>query len=149
MGATHSTFTGAYRVGTAVNRDVDQPPRVSSRVTTARDLAKALYTLHTGALGAPRALTRLRLSRAEAQFALGILLSSVPRRDNVGLFRQALGDTPAAQKQGWLSVARHTAAIVYGSGGPKILVLLTYGSNLTLPTAQAYGRSVVRLLRAR
>jgi hypothetical protein len=149
MGATHSTFTGAYRVGTAVTRSVDQPPRISSRVTTARDLAKALYTLHAGALGAPRALTRLRLSRAEAQFALGILLSSVQRRDNVGLFSQALGDTPAAQKQGWLSVARHTAAIVYGSSGPKILVLLTYGSNLTLPTAQAYGRSVVRLLRPR
>jgi Beta-lactamase enzyme family len=149
MGATHSTFTGAYRVGTAVTTRVDEPPRISSRVTTARDLAKALYTLHAGALGASRALTRLRLSLAEAQFALGILLSSVPRRDNVGLFRQALGDTPAAQKQGWLSVARHTAAIVYSSGGPKILVLLTYGSNLTLPTAQAYGRSVVRLIRPR
>jgi hypothetical protein len=48
-----------------------------------------------------------------------------------------------------LSVARHTAAIVYGSSGPKILVLLTYGANLTLPTAQAYGRSVIRILRPR
>ena len=149
VGATHSTFTGAYRVGTAVTGAVEQPPRISSRVTTARDLATILYTLHAGVLGRPRALARLHLSRRESRLALGLLLSSEPRGSNVGLLRPALGATPAAQKHGWLSVARHTAAIVYGVHGPKILVVLTYAPNLTQPTAQAYGRSLVRLLRLR
>jgi hypothetical protein len=149
VGATHSTFTGAYRVGTALGGATEQPPWVSSRVTTARDLATILFTLHAGVLGRPRALARLHLSRREARLALGLLLSSEPRGSNVGLLRPALGDTPAAQKQGWLSVARHTAAIVYGRRGPKLLVVLTYAPDLTLPTAQAYGRSLVRLLEPR
>jgi beta-lactamase class A len=150
VGATHSTFTGAYRVGTALTGAVEQPPRISSRVTTARDLAKILYTLHAGVLGRPRALARLHLSQRESRLALGLLLSSEPRGNNVGLLRPALGATPAAQKHGWLSVARHTAAIVlYGRHGPKILVVLTYAPDLTQPTAQAYGRSLVRLLRLR
>ena len=149
LGATRSTFTGAYRVGTAVRRATEQPPWVSSRVTTARDLATILSTLHAGVLGSPRALARLHLSRREARLALGLLLSSEPRGSNAGLLRPALGNTPAAQKHGWLSVARHTAAIVYGRGGPKLLVVLTYAPDLTLPTAQAYGRSLVRLLGLR
>jgi hypothetical protein len=97
-----------------------------------------------------RALARLHLSQRESRLALGLLLSSEPRGNNVGLLRPALGATPAAQKHGWLSVARHTAAIVlYGRHGPKILVVLTYAPDLTQPTAQAYGRSLVRLLRLR
>jgi hypothetical protein len=147
VGATHSTFTGAYRVGTTFNKVATKPPRISSRVTTARDLGTILYTLHAGALGRPDALARLRLSRSQARLALGLLLSTRAQRDNVGLFRPALGTTPAAQKQGWFSVVRHTAAIIYAPSGPKIIVLLTYAPDLTLPTAQTYGRRLIQLLR--
>jgi hypothetical protein len=76
-----------------------------------------------------------------------LLLSTRAQRDNVGLFRPALGTTPAAQKQGWFSAVRHTAAIVYTPSGPKIIVLLTYAADLTLPAAQAYGRRLIQLLR--
>jgi beta-lactamase class A len=147
MGATRSTFTGGYRVGTALSSQAAEPPRISSRVTTARDLGRMLYLIHSGAIGNQRALLRLHLTRAEAAVALGFLLSSEPKRDNIGLFRPALGKTtPAAQKQGWFSVVRHTAAIVYTPTGPKIVVLLTYAPNLTLSAAQAYGARLIRLL---
>jgi len=148
MGAARSTFTGSYRVGTSLQSRGNDPPRISSRVTTARDLGKMLYLIHSGAMGSHAALSILHLTQAEAAVALGLLLSSEPKRDNVGLFRPALGKkTPAAQKQGWFSVVRHTAAIVYTPTGPKIVVLLTYAPSLSLSTAQVYGRSLIRLLR--
>jgi hypothetical protein len=31
-----------------------------------------------------------------------------------------------AQKHGWTTSLRHSAAVVYGTRGPKIVVLLTY-----------------------
>jgi len=147
MGATRSTFTGAYRVGTGLQRSGEEPPLISSRVTTARDLGRLLYVIHAGASGGADALARLQLTRAEAQLALGLLLSSQARADNRGLFRRALGpSTPAAQKHGWFSVVRHSAAIVYEPDGPKIVVLLTYAPNLDFATAEAYGTRLVRLL---
>jgi Beta-lactamase enzyme family len=148
VGATRSTFTGGYRVGTGVRRSRLDPPRLSSRVTTARDLGRILFVLDSGALGNASALGLLGLSHPEAQLGLGLLLSSRPERDNVGLFRQALGKTtPAAQKQGWFSVVRHTAAIVYTPTGPRIVVLLTYAPDLSLVKAQEYGGRLIQLLR--
>ena len=148
MGASRSTFTGGYRVGTSFQHRANEPPRISSRVTTARDLGRILYLIHSAAMGQRAALATLRLTQPKAALALGLLLSSEPERDNVGLFRPALGKkTPAAQKQGWFSVVRHTAAIIYTPTGPKIVVLLTYAPSLALTTAQAYGGSLIRLLR--
>lgn len=133
LGARSSTFTGIYRVGTVLRAGsrradiVNPPPRVSSRVTTASDLGRILYNLHAGATGDNRALHRMRLTSHEAQLGLNLLLSSQPAGQNLGLFRSHVDrSTPIAQKNGWLSNARHTAAIVYAPGGPQIVVLLTY-----------------------
>jgi len=51
-----------------------------------------------------------------------------------------------AQKNGWIHDARHTAAIVYGPAGPRIVVILTYAPNLHLETARELGRQVLAAL---
>ena len=150
LGAVASTFTGGYRVATAAGGSSGGgPPLVSSRVTTARDLGRILALVLAGALGERDALRLLQLTRDEARVALGLLLDSEPVGDNVGLLRGALAPgLPIAQKQGWLSVARHTAAIVFEPSGPKIVVLLTYEDGLTLAAAQRYARLVLAALPA-
>ena len=113
LGATASTYPGAYIVGTRFRRS---PPAVSSRVTTARDLGTALTTLQRAATGDARARAAGGLSVHEARVALGLLLSSEPVADNLGMLRPALPHAlPIAQKQGWIDDARLTAAIVYSA----------------------------------
>lgn len=149
MGATSSTFTGPYIVATE-RPPVDAPqppPRVSGRVTTAYDLGAIMSTLHDAARGDPVGLARTGLTRTQARLALGLLLSSEPAGDNLGLFREALGPSvPVAQKHGWISSARHTAAVIYTERGPLVVVLLTYRSGLTRPQAARLGAELVRLL---
>ncbi len=58
-----------------------------------------------------------------------------------------VGAAPVAQKNGWISDARLTAAIVYAKSGPKIVVVLAYRPNLPYREAQSLGRRVVRLAR--
>jgi beta-lactamase class A len=151
LGANSSTYTGFYRVGTSARHAGNaprQPPRVSTRVTTARDLGRLLYVLHAGAMGDPAAMRLLQLSRHEAQVGLGLLLSSAPTGDNVGLFRPSLGKTyPIAQKNGWITTARHTAAILYTSHGPVIVVVLTYRpAGLTRVDTTRLAERVLRLV---
>ena len=74
-----------------------------------------------------------------------ILLASDPGGDNVGLFRPVLPALPMAQKHGWTTSVRHSAAIVYGPGGPTILVVLTYRAHLPLADARELARRFVRL----
>jgi beta-lactamase class A len=147
MGATRSTYPGEYRVGTSVARRgaaPDEPPLVSQRTTTARDLGRMLATIHAAAAGDPGSVRASGLSRHEARVALSLLLDSQASGDNIGLFRPWLPRTlPAAQKQGWISTARHTAAIVYTQRGPVVVICLTYAESLGLPTAQGLGRSVL------
>jgi beta-lactamase class A len=146
-GAWRSTYPQGYRVGTA-GADVErQPPLVSARVTTARDLGRILYVLQAGALGDRRALAATQLDAARSQYAIRLLLASELRGDNVGLVRPFVSPTtPVAQKNGWLHDARHTAAIVYGPKGPRIVVVLTYAPNLRLATARRLGRHVLAAL---
>jgi hypothetical protein len=130
LGATHSAFTGPYRVGTSRR---NQPPAISGRVTTARDLGAILYSL---------------ANRAARGDFVGVLIlddlaKSEPFRDNVGILRPR---DRAAQKHGWFSVVRHSAAIVYTKHGPRIVVLLTYAPGLTLARAQRYGAQVMKTL---
>jgi len=147
-GAHRSTYPQGYRVGTALSLDVKkQPPYVSGRVTTAHDLGRILYLLHAGALGNKRALRTGKLDRARSRYALGLLLDSEQRGNNIGLLRPWLPGTLIAQKNGWLHDARHTAAIVYFRGGPKIVVVLTYAPNLRLTTARDLGRRVLLAVR--
>lgn len=149
LGATSSTYTGNYRLGTSAKIAIgvrQEPPRVSSRVTTAHDLARMLFALHAGALGDRPMLRQLGLSAHEAKVGLGYLLSwqAPPPGDNVGSFRPALGpSTPVAQKNGWFSAVRHTAAIVYTENGPTIVACVTYRPGITLRDAQTLGKRML------
>jgi beta-lactamase class A len=146
VGATRSTYPQGYRAGTAARLlDIEKPvPLVSGRVTTAHDLGRILYVLHAGALANGAALARARIDQPRAAYALSLLLASQPSGSNAGLLRPWLPPgTAIAQKNGWLQDARHTAAIVYGSKGPRIVVVLTYAPNLQLTTARRLGRDVL------
>ena len=155
MGATSSTFTGNYRLGTARGTrplgDAPRPlPILTFRRTTAHDLGRILYELHAAALGNGLALRRTGLSRHEARVGLALLLSSTSTGQSVGLFRPGIGARlPLAQKQGWTTKIRHTAAVTYGPAGPRILVVLTYAPNLSPAASAALGRDVVSLVRGR
>jgi beta-lactamase class A len=149
LGARRSTFTGSYLVGTAYSPSggldvVSEPPSVSRRLTTARDMAEMLTRVHRAATGAPSELRRLRLTRHQARVLLATLVGSQSLADNRGLLRAALGPTvPIAQKHGWISSARHTGAIVYTEAGPRVLVVLTYRPGLTLAAGEAFARRVL------
>jgi hypothetical protein len=146
LGARSSTFTGFYRLGTSVAADAPRPlPFLAYRRTTAHDVGRILFQLHAAALGRPASLRATRLSRREARVALRFLLSSPPTGENLGLFRPSLPAVPMAQKQGWTTSLRHTAAIVYGRGGPTILVVLTYRTQLAPADARALGARFVSL----
>ena len=81
-----------------------------------------------------------------ARLVLGLLLSSEAAGDNLGLFRPSLGaGVPAAQKQGWISSARHSAAVVYTSRGPVVVVALTYQPRLTRSSAARLGTALITI----
>ena len=89
MGATASTFTGNYEIGTVLASDAPRPvPFLTYRRTTAHDLGRILFELHAAAAGNRLSLRRTGLTRHEARVALGLLLSTDPRGDNAGLFRR-------------------------------------------------------------
>jgi beta-lactamase class A len=147
-GAVRSTYPQDYLVGTSVGDVVDQPPLVSGRVTTARDLGRLLYVLDAGAAGNAAALRATGLDVARSQYGLRLLLASELRGNNVGLVRPFVpASTRVAQKNGWIHDARHTAAVVYGPSGPRIVVILTYAPNLSLSTARGLGRAVMTAVR--
>ncbi|MGI9112954.1 MAG: serine hydrolase [Gaiellaceae bacterium] len=141
LGMTSSTYPGPYRATTGLG---SPPPGSYTRVTTARDLGRALYRLHAGAHGDRRALGLLGLTRRQAQAGVRILLSAQRASDNLGLLRPWLGSTPVAEKNGWLSDARLTAAIVYGRRGPVVVVVAAYRPGLEAPEARRLGRDVLR-----
>ncbi|HZQ66260.1 MAG TPA: serine hydrolase [Gaiellaceae bacterium] len=148
LGASSSTYTGDYRVGTALHHTTDAPdppPLISGRVTTARDLARILTLLDSAAAGDQNAQRITRLDLHQARLALGLLLDSQPIGDNLGLFRPWLPlPFPIAQKNGWLSAARHTAALLYPADGPRIAILLTYQPDETRRQAARLGRQVLQ-----
>jgi beta-lactamase class A len=139
LGMTSSTYPGPYRATTAYS-----PPGPHTRVTTARDLGRALYRLHAGAHGDAQTLTLLGLSRRQAVVALRVLASAQPVRDNAGLLRPWLGGATVAEKNGWLSDTRTTASIVYRDGRATIVVVELYRPGVTYAEAKRLGRDVVR-----
>jgi hypothetical protein len=147
LGATSSTFSGFYRLGTSVESlDAPRPPPlITYRRTTAHDIGRILFELHSAALGNGSSLRLTRLTRHEASVALGMLLRSDPRGPNVGLFRPALRGVPMAQKHGWTASVRHSGAIVYALDGPRIAVVLTYRPGLSGAAATALGGRIARL----
>ncbi|MDX6647184.1 MAG: Beta-lactamase enzyme family [Miltoncostaeaceae bacterium] len=155
LGAAGSTFPAGYLIGSELQPAlppgrVEDPPPASWRVTTARDLARALFAIQAAAVGGRRARVGTGLGRHQARVALGLLLSTVPGGDNLGLFRQRLGPSvPAAQKHGWTTSVRHSAAIVYSRGGPLIVVCLTYRPGLVDRQAVALGGGLIGLVADR
>jgi beta-lactamase class A len=148
MGATSSTYTGPYTVATErpAIAAPDPPPRVSGRVTTAVDLGTVMRVLHEAAVGEGGALAATGMTRTQARLVLGLLLSSEAAGDNLGLFRESLGaGVPAAQKQGWISSARHSAAVIYTSRGPVVVVALTYRPRLTRAVAARLGAELITI----
>lgn len=138
LGMTSSTYPGLYRAGTSA-----RPPGWHTRVTTPRDLARALFRLHAAALGRGWALRATGLTRGQANTGRTILLGAQPLGDNAGLLRRWLHGARLAQKSGWISDTRMTAAIVYRSTGPVIVVVAGYRPGVTLNEAQRLGRDVI------
>ena len=141
MGANASTYPGGYRVGTAVAVQQQEPPLVSGRVTTARDLGRVLWLVHAAAIGRTDGRRATGLGRDRARLALGMLLRWERRGPNSGLVAPWLPrGRPVAQKSGWIRDARHTAALVYGADGPTIVVVLAYRPGISGATARGLGR---------
>ena len=138
LGMTSSTYPGPYRATTAW-----RPPGAHTRITTARDLGRALYRLHAGAHGDARVLRLLRLSRRQAIVALRVLASAQPVGENAGLLRPWLPGTTVAEKNGWLSDTRTTASIVYRGGRATVVVVELYRPGVTYVEAKRLGRDVL------
>jgi beta-lactamase class A len=139
LGMTSSTYPGPYRATTAW-----RPPGPHTRVTTARDLGRALLRLHAGAHGSAAALRQLGLTRRQAVLALRVLASAQPVADNAGLLRPWLTGATVAEKNGWLSDTRTTAAIVYRGGRATVVVVELYRPGVTFAQAKRLGRDVLR-----
>ena len=121
-----STYTGEYRAGTGFDAP-NPPPQAHARVTTAHDLGRALY----------------RFQR-DYPIALRYLLLSWPGESLVrGGFPRG---TPVAEKDGWISDMRGSAALAYLPSGPKIVVVLTYRPHLDVRAARRLGTRVARLV---
>jgi hypothetical protein len=138
LGMRSSTYPGPYRATTAY-----RPPGPHTRVTTAHDLGRALYRLHAGAHGDRRALGLLDLSRRQAVAALRVLTSAQPVADNAGLLRPWIPGAIVAEKNGWLTDTRTTAAIVHRGGRATIVVVELYRPGVTYAEAKRLGRRVL------
>ena len=138
LGMTSSTYPGPYRATTAY-----RPPGPHTRVTTARDLGRALHRLHAGAHGDARILSLLGLRRQQAIAALRVLASAQPVADNAGLLRPWLAGAVVAEKNGWLSDTRTTAAVVHRRGRATIVVVELYRPGVTYAEAKRLGRRVL------
>ncbi len=117
------------------------PPHHHTRVTTARDLARAFFRLQAAAAGQRWAILATGLSAPEAQAALGYLALASP---DTSLLAFPAG-TRHAEKDGWLDDTRATAAIAYLRRGARIVVVLVYRPGVTDSEARALGRSVSTL----
>ena len=117
------------------------PPHRHTRVTTARDLARAFFRLQAAAAGQRWSILATGLSAPEAQAALGYLALAGP---DTSLLAFPAG-TRHAEKDGWLDDTRATAAIAYLRRGARIVVVLVYRPGVTDGEARALGRSVSAL----
>ncbi len=142
LGMWSSTYPGDYRAGSSVGDAPKPPPQAHWRVATAHDLGRALWRLQAGAFGNRYAQSLTGLSRHESELAIRLLLSADPRGENIGLIRPYLPGTPIAQKNGWISDTRDTAALVYFRNGPWIAVVVTYKPNMKPSAAQALGAAL-------
>ena len=155
LGMFSSTYPGPYRLEPEQEepkhkprRDTQAaggaptpPPHHHTRVTTARDLARALFRLQAAAAGQAWAIGQTQLSAPEARAALGYLALADP---GTSLLEFPAGSRHA-EKDGWLDDVRATAAVVYLRRGARIVVVLVYRPGVTEAEARALGRDVSAL----
>ena len=147
LGMFSSTYPLAYEVPAPVRKKAsarnapNPPPHNHTRVTTARDLARAFFRLQAAAAGQSYAIKDIELSSDAARAELGFLALD---RDDSKLLTFPTG-ARVAEKDGWLDDVRNTAALVFLPSGPKIVVVLTYRPGLRLSESQALGAEVSKL----
>jgi hypothetical protein len=141
LGMWSSTYPGPYRAGTAVPDVPKPPPPVTTRVTTARDLARALFRLQAAAAGQHWAVRKTGLGPGQAQAALGYLSLAWRRSSLLAIPKRAA----VAEKDGWTKDVRASAALVYLPSGPRIVVVLAYRPDLSLSEARSLGVATSRL----
>ena len=83
------------------------------------------------------------MTQSQAVAALRILASAQPVGDNAGLLRPWLVGAIVAEKNGWLSDTRTTAAIVHKGGRPTIVVVELYRPGVTYAEAKRLGCRVL------
>jgi beta-lactamase class A len=145
LGAISTTYWGLYRGVLAHRADAPSPPPILTwRHTTPHDLARVLFGVQGAALEQRDALRRTGLTVHEARLALALLLDAKPGGGPLaGALRSG---TPVAQKTGWLDKARSTAAIVYASSGPHLVVVMTYRPAINGGAASRLAQQVVAAL---
>lgn len=146
LGMFDSTYPGLYadepKRGTQARAgEPTPPPQHHTRVTTARDLARALFRLQAAAADQSWAIAQTELSAPEARAALGYLALADP---GPSLLEFPPG-TRHAEKDGWIDDVRASAAIVYAKRGARIVVVLADRPGITQGEARALGREVSRL----
>ena len=72
-----------------------------------------------------------------------MLASAQPVSDNAGLLQPWLGGATVAEKNGWLSDTRTTAAIVYDGGRATVVVVELYRPGVTYAEARRLGQDVL------
>jgi hypothetical protein len=85
----------------------------------------------------------LGLTRQQAVAAVRVLASAQPVGDNAGLLRPWLTGATVAEKNGWLSDTRTTAAIVHRKDRATIVVVELYRPGVTYAEAKLLGRRVL------
>jgi len=111
-----------------------------TRVTTAHDLARALFRLQAAASGQAWAARETALTRGQARAALDYLALARPE---TSLFEFPPGSSHA-EKDGWLTDVRASAAIVFRGRNAHIVVVLAYRPGVTLGEARSLGAAVSR-----
>jgi hypothetical protein len=147
LGMFSSTYPGPYLVEderrpASVPVPVPSPPpRYHSRVTTARDLARALFRLQAAAARQRWAVRDTGLSAPAAQAALAYLALASPGASLLAY----PGGARHVEKNGWLDDVRATAAIAYLRRGNHIVVVLAYRPGISQSEARELGRRVSAL----
>jgi hypothetical protein len=138
-----STYPGPYAEEddtrtTAALPAPSPPPRIHNRVTTARDLARALFRLEAAAAHQRWAVRTTGLSSPAARAVLGYLALARP---GASLLAYPNG-ARHVEKDGWLDDTRATAAIAYLRRGARIVVVLAYRPGIAQSEARELGRRV-------
>ena len=151
LGAHQSTYPGCY-----LTEDELQPrlpsggasatPVWSTRHTTARDMGRMLFSLHSAAVPTRAGTRQTGIDPLRARMLLGLMLTSEQVGANASLFAGGLPrGTPIAGKNGWREGEQHGSGIAYTRSGPVIMVVLTQrNSGANLSDARAIGAEVAR-----